>query len=165
MLWTMADSLCTNDLRNIEIPSQAIIGQSPIESTPMSQMDRRQSLKLFLGGLLQTAGTVVLAQTVLPAQAALSEAQQQAQKDLAQRADRVAEAQESRRQGDGHEPCAFANAFGNSFNNGGFKNAGFVNGSFRNGGFTNGSCGGGFKNGAFANGSGGGGFANSAFRN
>jgi hypothetical protein len=132
----------------------------------MSQLDRRQSLKLFLGGLLQTAGTLVLAKTVLPAQAALSEIQQQSQKDLAQRADRIAEAQGAGREGSGQEPCAFANAFGNSFNNGGFRNGGGGGGAFRNAGFANGGGGGGaFRNGGFANGGGGGAFRNGAFRN
>ena len=147
----------------------------------MSQLDRRQSLKLFLGGLLSTAGTVVLAKTVLPVQAAPGETQQagaeaedKTQKDLAQRADRVAESQWSRRQGEGQEPCSFANAFRNSFKNGGssggaFKNGGFANGggggAFKNGGFANGGGGGAFKNGGFANGGGGGAFKNGAFRN
>jgi hypothetical protein len=138
----------------------------------MSQMDRRQSLKLLLGGLIQTAGTVVLAKTVLPAQAAASEVQQQAQKDLAQRADRIAEAQGACRDGTGQQPCAFANAFGNSFNNGGFNNGGGSGGAFKNGGFANGggAAAGAFRNGGFANGGGGGafrnaGFANGAFRN
>jgi len=158
----------------------------------MSQLDRRQSLKLFLGGLLTSAGTVLLAKTVLPIQAGPSETQeagaetgnktqQDSQKDLAERADRVAEAQGSRPNGDGQEPCTFANSFSNSFKNGGssggaFKNGGFTNGgggsAFKNGGFANGGGGGGaFKNSAFANGGGGGGafkngaFANGGFRN
>ena len=153
----------------------------------MSQLDRRQSLKLFLGGLLSTAATVLLAKTVLPVQAEPSETQeasaetenktqQDSQKDLAERADRVAEAQGSRPNGDGQEPCSFLNSFSNSFKNGGggggaFKNGGFVNGG-GGGGFKNARAssakstagGGGFKNGGFANG-GGGGFKNSAFRN
>jgi rSAM-associated Gly-rich repeat protein len=125
----------------------------------MSQLDRRQSLKLFLGGLLSTAGTVVLASTVLPVKARQSETQeasaesedktqQDSQKDLAQRADRVAEAQGSRPNGDGQEPCSFLNSFGNSFKNGG----GGGGGAFKNGGFANGGGGGAFRNGAFANG-------------
>ncbi len=141
----------------------------------MSQLDRRQSLKLFLGGLLSTAGTVVLASTVLPAKAAQSETpeagveaenktQQDSQKDLAQRADRVAEAQGARHNGEGQEPCSFANAFANSFKNGGFANGG-GGGAFKNGGFANGGGGGAFKNGGFANGGGGGGFRNGAFAN
>jgi hypothetical protein len=147
----------------------------------MSQLDRRQSLKLFLGGLLSTAGSVVLARTVLPVKAGQSETQkasaesenktqQDSQKGLAQRADRVAEAQGPRPEGEGQEPCSFANAFGNSGGGGAFRNGGFANGggggAFKNGAFANGGGGGGaFRNGAFANGGGGGGFRNGAFRN
>lgn len=142
----------------------------------MSQLDRRQSLKLFLGGLLSTTASVVLAHTVLPVKAGQSETPQasaesenktpqDSQKDLAERADRVAEAQGSRPNGEGQEPCSFANAFANAFKNGGFANGG-GGGEFRNGGFANGG-GGAFRNGGFANGGGfrNGAFANGAFRN
>ena len=135
----------------------------------MNQLDRRQSLKLFLS-LLQTAGTVVVASTVLPAVAAsetqqtsdqvTKKAQEDAQKHLAQRADRIAEALKQRSEGEGTQQCAFLNSFNKSFANGGFANGGFKNGGgFANGGFKNG---GGFANGGFGNG---GGFRNGGFLN
>jgi len=128
------------------------------ETTHMSVVNRRLSLKLLLGGLLQTAGTVVLASAVLPVRAAGSKtggAREGSAKDLRQRADQVADAQGPVAEEQGHELCEFAN--------GGFRNAAFANhsggsggssgGAFRNGGFTNGGGGGGaFRNGGFANG-------------
>jgi hypothetical protein len=147
----------------------------------MSQLDRRESMKLLFSGLLQTAGTVILASTVLPARAGQVEPQPTSeepdtgkvakQADLARRADRVAEEQGPCSDGEGEELCSFGNAaFRNTTGGGGaFKNGGFANGggggAFKNGGFANGSGGGGggaFKNGGFANGGGGGG---AAFRN
>jgi hypothetical protein len=129
----------------------------------MSLLNRRESLRILVGGLLGTAGTVVLASAVLPARAAQGE---ESAKDIEQRADRLAEA---------HAPPADdGNPQTVSFLNGGFRKGGFVNGggggggggAFRNGGFANGGGGGAFKNGGFANGGGGGGgFANGGWRN
>jgi hypothetical protein len=121
----------------------------------MSLLNRRQSFKVFLDGLLQTAGSVVLASSVLPARAAEQAAagcSEEATKDLEQRANQLAgsTAQQSSSWING----AFANG---GFNNGGFRNGGFNNGAFRNGGFANG----GFNNGGFRNG----GFVNGAWRN
>ena len=115
----------------------------------MSQVTRRQLL-LRLAGCVATAGTVVLARTVLaddeqpsaPAPAAPDE-----------RADRLAD--ELPPAPEGVEYASFVNR---AFRNGG-------GGGFRNGGFRNGGGGGGFANGGFRNGGGGGGFRNGAFRN
>jgi hypothetical protein len=137
----------------------------------MSLINRRKCLEVFLGGMLQATGTVVLASTVLPG-ASRSETPDRAEpatKDLEQRADRLAEALLPPPEGDGEEFCSFLNgAFRNTggggfrngafTNGGGFRNGAFANGGFHNGGFVNG----GFHNGGFANG---GGFRNAAFRN
>jgi hypothetical protein len=123
----------------------------------MSVLNRRQAFKALLGGLLQTAGTVVVATAVLPAQAKTAVAST-AGKDLEQRANQLADALGSSAAGDGEQTCSFLNGAGfrnGSFRNGGFANGGGGGGSFKNGGFANGSTGGAFKNGAFGNGSGG----------
>jgi hypothetical protein len=123
----------------------------------MGLLNRRAAFKDLLDGLLQTAGTVLLASAVLPARAAEGATGQDSEgsgKSLQQRADQVA-AEQAPLNGDVPQPCAFVNgAFTNStFHNGGFANGGgfhngsFSNGSFHNGGFTNG----GFRNGGFAN--------------
>jgi hypothetical protein len=145
----------------------------------MSPMNRRQCLKSFLNGVLQSAGTAVLASAVLPARAAANESVQPG-KDLERRANELAEGQCSPTPDGAEYPISFVNgrfvnggggggfrngAFGNGgggfrnvgFANGGFHNGGFVNGGFHNGGFVNG----GFRNGGFANG----GFVNGGFRN
>jgi cytoplasmic tRNA 2-thiolation protein 1 len=128
----------------------------------MSQVNRRECLKGFLNGLLQTAGTVVLASSVLPARAAEGDnvnPGDDSGKELEQRANQVASTHGPRPEGEGEEFCAFVNgAFRNAgFANGGFRNAGFRNAGFANGGFHNG----GFTNGGFTNG----GFRNAGFRN
>jgi hypothetical protein len=128
----------------------------------MSLMNRRAAFKVLLGGLLQTAGSVVLASTVLPARAAeggTSNAGGGSAKDLAQRADQVAGAQSS--------VLSEEDPFLNLFANRAFANRGYGGGAFRNGGFANRGYGGGaFRNGGFANGGGGGGaFRNGGWRN
>jgi hypothetical protein len=115
----------------------------------MSVMNRRESLKALLQGLLASAGTMVLASAEVPAAAASAEALT----DLEQRADQLAGMHAALEHSHGWINGAFRNAFAN----GGFHNGGFANGAFRNGGFMNG----GFNNGGFRNG----GFANGAFRN
>ena len=134
----------------------------------MDSVTRRQSLKIFLGGLLHAAGSVVVATCVVPARAEEGPAPtEDSGVDLLQRADRVAE-QAPQDDGEGTEPCAFLNgAFRNTgFANGGFHNTGFRNAGFHNGGFRNGSSSaGGFRNAGFANGGSGGGFRNSGFAN
>jgi len=125
----------------------------------MALLNRRQSLKLFLDGLLTTAGTVVLASTVLPPSAAQGETSspgQEATNNLEERANQLADLPGA----EGEQFCAFVN--------GGFRNSGGGGGSFRNGAFTNGGGGGGgsFKNGGFVNGGGGGGgFHNGGWTN
>jgi hypothetical protein len=132
----------------------------------MGTLDRRQLLSGFLSGLVQAAGTVVLARSVLSAaqgQAHAAEASPESQASLQERADQVAATQGSLNEEEGLQPISFAN--------GGFANGG--GGGFRKGGFANGGGGGfrkgGFANGGFRNGGGGGfrkgGFANGGFRN
>ncbi len=113
----------------------------------MDTLTRRQAFKTFVNGVLQAAGSVVLASTVLPARGA-QPAPEQDSTDLAQRADQLAENLES--SCSTAEPNTFVNgAFRNGAfaNGGGFRNGGFANGSFRNGGFANG----GFRNGGWRN--------------
>jgi hypothetical protein len=121
----------------------------------MSTMNRREVLRSLLTGALQTAGTVVLACSALPAAAAEGDQRPPAEGDLQERADRLA-AEEG------------AASKGQDVPWGGFRRGGFANGAggggFRRGGFANGGAGGGFRRGGFANG-GGGGFRNSGFRN
>ena len=110
----------------------------------MSALDRRQLLRDLLNGLVQAAGTVVLARSVLAAaegQANAADAPPQSQASLQERADQVAADQGSIGDDEGHQPVSFAN--------GGFANGG--GGGFRKGGFGNGG-GGGFRKGGFANG-------------
>jgi len=114
----------------------------------MSLLTRRQSLKTFLSGLLQTAGTVVLASSVLPARAEQQETRKPTEdsgKNIEQRANQVAEAQAPQGEDENQDLCSFLNG---GFTNGGFRKGGFVNGGFHNGGFVNG----GFHNGGFVNG-------------
>jgi hypothetical protein len=128
----------------------------------MSALNRRQSLKVFLTGLLGAGGTAVLASAVLPARGEQVEGRkpgEESGKDIEKRADKVADALPPTPEEDLQEPCAFLNGgfVNGGFRNGGFRNGGFANGSFRNGGFANG----GFRNGGFRNG----GFLNGGFRN
>jgi hypothetical protein len=133
----------------------------------MSLLNRRDAIKFLLGGLLQTAGSVVVASSVLPARAAqgeTSDAGAGSAKDFAQRADQVADAQGS--------VLSEEDPFLNLFVNGAFRNTGYGGGAFRNAGFANGGYrGGDFRNGGFGNGGGGGGafrnggFANGGWRN
>jgi hypothetical protein len=128
----------------------------------MKLLNRRAAFRDLLDGLLQTAGTVLLASAVLPARAAAGESDpsgEDSAKSLQERADEAA-AEQGPLSDEGTQPCAFVNgAFANSgFHNGGFTNGGgFHNGSFSNGSFHNG----GFTNGSFHNG----GFANTGWRN
>jgi hypothetical protein len=125
----------------------------------MSQLSRRQFFKVSLEGLLETAGTVVLASVVLPARGEASEIRNitDSGNDLEQRANQLAELQlpgpESR------EYCLFRNAaFRNAGGAGGFRNGGFANAGFRNAGFANGAYRSpgtpvpGYQNGRFNNG-------------
>jgi hypothetical protein len=121
----------------------------------MSGITRRQLLQ-NLASLVATAGTVVLARTVL---AHDPETSAPAPGAPDERADRLAD--ELPATPDGFEPVSFLNrAFrnGGGFRNGAFRNGGgFRNGAFRNGGWRNG----GFANGGFRNG----GFRNGGWRN
>jgi hypothetical protein len=103
----------------------------------MSTLNRREALRSLLTGALQTAGSVVLACSVLPA--AVAQAQQG---DLQERADRLAS--------DDDDEVVRGTSYG----------------GFRRGGFANGGGGGGFRRGGFGNGGGGGGgFRRGGFRN
>jgi hypothetical protein len=113
----------------------------------MSQPNRRQCFKLLLSGMLQTAGTAIVASAVLPVGATepkTSQTRQARGKDIQQRADQLTDLADV----SSEEAAAWVN--------GGFRNAAFRNavggGEFRNGGFTNGAVGGGFRNGGFVNG-------------
>ena len=135
----------------------------------MSTLDRRQLLSDLFNGLLQAAGAVVLAHSVLAAaegQASAADAPPRSPGSLQERADQVAANQGPLSEEEGLQPISFVN--------GGFRNGGFANGGggggFRKGGFANGG-GGGFRKGGFANGGFGnggfrkGGFVNGGFRN
>ena len=100
----------------------------------MSTMNRREALRSLLTGALQTAGTVVLASSVLPAVAAHEHQGSPAEGDLQERADRLASEEGASLEGQE-----------------------VAQGAFRRGGFANGGGGGGFRRGGFANGGGGGG--------
>jgi hypothetical protein len=111
----------------------------------MSRSTRRELLQ-HLATLAATAGTVVLARTVLA-----SEKEALATEPPEERADRLAG--ELPPVPDGVGLTSFVN--GAFRNGGGFRNGGFVNGGgFRNSGFRNGGFvnGGGFRNGGFRNG-------------
>ncbi len=157
VLSNLASALpCHYDSKNYRV-----FDQNLSERFRMTLLNRRQAFKAFLGGLVQTAGTVVLASSVLPASAAQSDNRIEGkEKSLEERANELAESQATLPEG---EFCAFVNGgFRNaSFRNGGFTNGGgFKNGSFSNGGFKNGGfANGSFKNGGFSNGS----FGNGSF--
>jgi hypothetical protein len=129
----------------------------------MSALDRRQLLSGFLSGLVQAAGTVVLARSVLAAaqgQANAADAPPRSQGSLQERADQVAADQGSPGNDEGLQPISFVNGGFRNGGGGGFRKGGFANGGgggFRKGGFANG----GFSNGGFRKG----GFVNGGFRN
>jgi hypothetical protein len=108
----------------------------------MSTMNRRELLRSLMTGALQTAGTVVLACSSLPAVAAQGNQELPAEGNLQERADRLT----SEEGASPLDPVAWVN--------GGFRRGGFANGG--------GGGGGGFRRGGFANG--GGGFGNGGFR-
>jgi hypothetical protein len=125
----------------------------------MSTMNRREALRSLLTDALQTAGTVVLACSVLPAALAQANQEPSAEGDLHERADRLASEA-------GAAPETEVLAAG-GFRRGGFANGGGGGGGFRRGGFGNGGGGGGgFRRGGFSNGGGGGGgFRRGGFSN
>ena len=114
----------------------------------MSSITRRELLKRLLGCAAATAGTVVVAESVVAKAQEPTETTDVTPKEPEERADQLAE-KFPEPTGD-LEATSFVNrAFrnGGGFVNGGFRNGGFVNGGFRNGGFVNG----GFRNAAFRN--------------
>jgi uncharacterized membrane protein len=100
----------------------------------MSTMNRRELLRSLLTGALQTAGTVVLACSTLPAALAQENQELPAEGDLQERADRLGSEEGAAQEGQE-----------------------IARGAFRRGGFANGGGGGAFRRGGFANGGGGGG--------
>jgi hypothetical protein len=115
----------------------------------MNLLSRRQAFKVFLHGLVQTTGSVVLASCVVPTPAVqAASANPASSAELQQRANQLAGNLEQQARG------MLGGAFRNAFANGGFRNgnSGGSGGTFHNGGFANGSSGGGFRNGGFANG-------------
>jgi hypothetical protein len=113
----------------------------------MNLLTRRQAFKAFVHGLVQTAGSVVVASCIVPTSGAqAATATPASPTDLQQRANQLSGDLEQ--QARGMLGGAFRNAFANGgFRNGGFRNAAFANGGFRNAGFANA----GFRNGGFAN--------------
>src|SRR5262249_8647623 len=117
----------TGTVRPLCLSTTRLFGQIDPGSTSMSLLDRRQSFKALLAGLLGTAGTVVLARALLPARAAAGttgKGTEGAGKGLQERADRVADAGADGDEAEGQEPCSFLNgsATTSSFHNGGFTN-------------------------------------------
>ena len=111
----------------------------------MSTMNRREVLRSLLTGALQTAGTVVLACSALPAVAAQGNKGLPAEADLQERADRLASKK-------GAAPRGQEVAYYGGFRRGGFANGGYGGGGgFRRGGFANGGGGGGFRRGGWGN--------------
>jgi hypothetical protein len=135
----------------------------------MSSLNRREALRAFLRGALQSAGTVVLATTVLPAVAQASVAAVAAETPQV-RADRLTTAAGQEAPQDGEEFCKFANG---AFANSGFHNAGThpVGGAFANhaaggyGTFANAGTHPVAPAGAYGGSGSGGAFKNAAFRN
>ncbi len=116
----------------------------------MNPVNRREAFKLFLGGLLQTAGTVVLASAVLPttpAKGAEVPSGEESAKDLKQRADHLAGGESPSPEGEGTQFTSFVNGGFANGGGGGFKKAAFANGGFNNGGFRKA----GFVNGGWRN--------------
>jgi hypothetical protein len=95
----------------------------------MNTMNRREVLRSLLTGVLQTAGTVMLACSTLPAVAAQENQGLPAEGDLQERADRLASEE-------GAAPEGQVVAQG-AFRRGGFANGGGGGGGFRRGGFGN----------------------------
>jgi hypothetical protein len=122
----------------------------------MNGLTRRQLLQRLVG-CVASAGTVVLAQTVL---ANGNEAPPPTSAGPDERADRLANELTAPPDGD----QLMSTPGERWFRNGGFRNGGGYGGGFRNAGFRNAGVGGGFANGGFRNGAGGG-FRNGAFRN
>ena len=121
----------------------------------MSTMNRRQVLRSLLTGALQSAGTVVLACSVLPTVLAQGSQEPPAEDDLQERADRLASEGDADPEDNtfvGFRRGGFANGGGGGgFRRGGFANGGGYGGGFRRGGFSNGGYGGGFRRGGFSN--------------
>ena len=113
----------------------------------MSTMNRREALRSLLTTALQTAGTVVLACSALPAVAEENEGP--AEGDLQKRADQLTCEQSAPAEG---EEVIYRGAFRRGGYAGGFRRGGFANGGggFRRGGWGNG-YGGGFRRGGFRN--------------
>src|SRR5262245_18239219 len=111
------------------------------EEAKMSTMNRREALRSLLTGALQTAGTVVLTCSALPAAAAQGNQGPPTEGDLQERADRLASEEGAVQQGQ--------EATYGAFGRGGFANGGGGGGGFRRGGFANG--GGGFRRGGWVN--------------
>ena len=109
----------------------------------MSTMNRREVLRSLLTGALQTAGTVVLACSALPAALAQASEGPPAEGDLQERADRLASEE-------GAAPEGQEFVYYGGFRRGGFANGG-GGGGFRRGGFANGGYGGGFRRGGWGN--------------
>jgi hypothetical protein len=128
----------------------------------MSTMNRREALRSLLTSALQTAGTVVLACSALPAVAAQGN-EEPAEGDLQERADQLTCEQGAPLEGQEFEWTAFGRG-GFARGGGGYGGGGFRRGGFANGG---GYGGGGFRRGGFANGGGygGGGFRRGGFSN
>ena len=118
----------------------------------MSTMNRRQVLGSLLTGALQSAGTIVLACSVLPTVLAQGSQEPSAEDDLQERADRLASEEDAVPENDtfvAFRRGGFANGGGGGgFRRGGFGNGGYGGGGFRRGGFGNGGYGGGFRRGA-----------------
>ena len=100
----------------------------------MSAVNRREALRSLLTGALQTAGTVVLACTALPAAAARGDQGPPAEGDLQERADRLACGGEAP---EGQEVAGGLSRYYGGFRRGGFGNGGGGGGGFRRGGFRN----------------------------
>ena len=101
----------------------------------MSTMNRREALRSLLTGALQTAGTVVLACSALPAAAARGDQGPPAEGDLQERADRLA--CEQGEAPEGQEVAGGLSRYYGGFRRGGFANGGGGGGGFRRGGFGN----------------------------
>ena len=115
----------------------------------MSAVNRREALRSLLTGALQTAGTVGLACSALPAVAAQGDQGPPAEGDLQDRADCLAS--EEGAAPAGQEVAGGLSRYYGGFRRGGFANGGYGGGGFRRGGFANGGGGGGFRRGGWVN--------------
>jgi hypothetical protein len=118
----------------------------------MSMVTRRESLKLLLNGLAQTAGSLVLISAVLPGRQGSAKGTTAAGEtgaDLRQRADQVAAGEMDLSEDESSKLDEWVNG---AFRNAAFRNTGGGGAGFRNAGFANGGGGGGFRNGGFVNG-------------